>query len=494
MLKDMLRMSHIRTDEGRLGRCLPTPAAVCVLALVVAAGLPQALGADWPAYQHDNRRSGITAESLKPPLSKAWVYSSPQPPQPAWPGHAKWDAYAEIKDIESMRNFDPVFFVTVVGDRVTFGSSADDAAHCLDAKTGQEQWTCFTDGAVRLPPAHHDGKVYFGSDDGNVYCLDTAGGKVAWKYRPSTDPRCVLNNGKLVSQWPIRTGVTVQDGKVYFGASLLPWSVSYLCAIDAGTGGDKGDGLYKRVHPEVVTQGVMLASDNSLYVSQGRSTPLKFNRATGELIGSFGKSGNGGVFGVLAPDDVFIHGLGQNHGSFGELRSFDTANRDQIATFPSATCMVLTDRIAYLQSRTDFAAFERVRYLDIERRRTALMNRREELDKQIKDLLKSGKAAEVRNPAEELKETNLQISKLSRELGTCYLWKQPAKHPHAIILAGQTLYCGGTGEVAAFDAKDGKALWQAPVDGKAHGLAVANGRLFVSTDRGSIYCFAATAP
>ncbi|MBI3986459.1 MAG: PQQ-binding-like beta-propeller repeat protein, partial [Lentisphaerae bacterium] len=39
------------------------------------------------------------------------------------------------------------------------------------------------------------------------------------------------------------------------------------------------------------------------------------------------------------------------------------------------------------------------------------------------------------------------------------------------------------------DAATGKQLWQAPVDGLAAGLAVANGRLVVSTDKGRLHVF-----
>ncbi len=106
---------------------------------------------DWQTYGHDNRRSAVTSEKLSLPLRKMWVHSGGLP-QTAWPGPAKWDSYANIRGLKSMRDFDPVFYVTVAGDSVFFGSSVDDAAHCLDARTGKERWVYFTDGAVRIAP------------------------------------------------------------------------------------------------------------------------------------------------------------------------------------------------------------------------------------------------------------------------------------------------------------------------------------------------------
>ena len=93
---------------------------------------------DWPTYRHDNRRSGVSQEQLPVQLKEAWVYKSSAPPQTAWSGPAKWDAYSGNKDLQSMRNFDPAFFVTSVGKDVYFGSSVDNAVHCLDAGTGKE--------------------------------------------------------------------------------------------------------------------------------------------------------------------------------------------------------------------------------------------------------------------------------------------------------------------------------------------------------------------
>lgn len=91
----------------------------------------------WPTYRHDNRRSGVTPESLAFPLVRQWVWKSPQPPQTAWSGPAKWDAYSGNSGLQSMRNFDPCFYVTSDGERVLFGSSADDAVHAIDAATGK---------------------------------------------------------------------------------------------------------------------------------------------------------------------------------------------------------------------------------------------------------------------------------------------------------------------------------------------------------------------
>ncbi len=48
---------------------------------------------------------------------------------------------------------------------------------------------------------------------------------------------------------------------------------------------------------------------------------------------------------------------------------------------------------------------------------------------------------------------------------------------------------GAKGKVMAFDAESGKEKWSGDVDGHAYGLVYSDGRLYVSTSLGHIYCF-----
>ena len=53
---------------------------VWLAAGVVWALAGRACGDDWPTYQADNARSGRTAERLRTPLVRQWVFNSPHPP------------------------------------------------------------------------------------------------------------------------------------------------------------------------------------------------------------------------------------------------------------------------------------------------------------------------------------------------------------------------------------------------------------------------------
>ena len=110
-----------------------------VVATVLTLGFASPLWAgDWPVYRHDPNRSGATPEQLPAKdLKPAWVFQSPIAPQPAWDAPARWDAYRKQGGIPFTRNYDAAFQSIVVGQRLYFGSSADDSIHCINTQTGE---------------------------------------------------------------------------------------------------------------------------------------------------------------------------------------------------------------------------------------------------------------------------------------------------------------------------------------------------------------------
>ena len=102
----------------------------------------------------------------------------------------------------------------VVGGKVYIGSD-DNNLYCLNAADGTLVWNYTTGGVVESSPAVDAGKVYVGSWDKNLYCL-TTGGTLVWKYP----------TGGVVESSP-----NVVDGKVYFGSTD-----NYVYCLNAATG------------------------------------------------------------------------------------------------------------------------------------------------------------------------------------------------------------------------------------------------------------------
>lgn len=465
--------------------------SILLTALCLPAAAPSSLRADaWPTYRHDNRRSGVTGERLALPLARSWEYVGRERPRTAWAGPAKWNSYAAISNLKSMRNFDPVFYVTAARGCVFFGSSVDDAVHCLDLETGRERWTHFTNAPVRVPPSFHGGKLYFGSDDGWVYCITADSGRPVWQSCGAPTAGRIPVDGKLTALHPVRTGVLVQDGKAYFAASLLPWRKSWLCALDAETGKAESPGLFRRSYERMTAQGPMLASRTNLYVPQGRQTPLIFQRDDGEAVQSVGSSGFGGVFGLLTEDSMFIHGHGQNHRADGELRFFgDTPKKDLLVTFPRATSIVVHAGVVYLHADGHLQAFHRDKYVHLQGQIKELESRRKELEEKKKKLPETATEADRQSLDADIQSAVEQIARLTESLSSCFLWRVAVDCPLTLILAGDTLFAGGQDRVAAHEMATGRQVWTASVEGRAYGLAAVDGALLVSTDVGRITCF-----
>lgn len=420
-----LAITHHTYGPPMLHRRLALASMIWLLAAVTTHS------ADWPTHRKDFARSGVTAEVLNPEhLREAWVWRSAHAPTQAWPGPARWDAYGKIPDLRSMRNFDPVFHISAVGASVFFGSSADDTLYCLDAKTGKLRWTFTTQGPIRIAPTIQDGKVYFGSDDGFAYCLRADTGTLEWKITPSDDRSLVLHHGRLISFWPIRTGIVVADGTAYFAASMFPWKQTFLCAVDANTGKAKGDGRFVKEFARQTLEAPMLASAKHLIIPQGRISPLVFERSNGKQLG-FLQSG-GGSFLLLSDDGQVFQGPGNRK---GDLIANVPESKGKPVSFHRANSAVVQGKTAYLLDDHAVAAADRGTRAD--------------------------------------------------------RWRTVVPHAGELLLAGELLYVGSRDEVCALESATGKKVWRHDVHGRAFGLAVANQRLFVSTDEGCIHCFEA---
>lgn len=458
----------------------------------------------WPTYHKDNARSASTDEILKFPLKKSWEYTSVIKPVPAWPGPSKWDGWGKVFELKDRIIFDKVFHVVVASGKVYFGSSVDNQVYCLDAKTGEVNWKFFTEGPVRLAPSIANGRVYFGSDDGFAYSLQAESGVLIWRQQVGPKDVRVPGNGRLISKWPVRSGVVIvgsanQGVDAYCCAGVFPNESVYLVGMNA----DDGQIQWKTEIKDLTAQGYMLASENRLYVTTGRERPLVFDRQSGKRL--FQVAGGGGGTYALLSGDALIYGPGKK----GEVNLFGQKVKDQLASF-AGNHMVVTPAMSYLHTDTDLTALDRSTYLQLTRNRKAKIQTRDQISAQLKA---AKEAEELRQQQKELTETQKKhiltdeqsndfrqqlsecaemIDQLTAEMKKCFKWKINCDYPLSLIRTGNALFTGGHGSVAAFSPDDGRLIWQAEVDGDVYGLAVSETRLYVSTNYGKIYCFLAS--
>jgi outer membrane protein assembly factor BamB len=369
---------------------------------------------------------------------------------------AKQDVWHRLTWLNPTVTYDRAYQVAASGDRIYYGSSADDTVYCLDARTGTVCWSFTTEGPVRLAPTVAGDRVYVGSDDGCLYCLAASDGTLVWRYRAGPEDRRLPGNGRMISLWPIRCGVVVDGGMAYFCAGLFPDQGVYLIALDA----QDGKLLWKQ-SIQASPQGYLLASPTRLFVPTGRTTPFLYRRsdggATGVLSGGGADSRAGGTFVVLA-DETLIHSTGED-----ARLQFSKAEASEKIVATAGLRLVVNGPTSYILTKDRLMAVNRAEYLEFNRLQ----------------------AKRQRTPEEQRR-----MDELGGKRKAYLKWEVPCNNYYELILAGETLFAGGEDLVAAYRITDGKTVWMGPVAGKAYGLAASGGRLLVSTDTGAIHCFA----
>jgi outer membrane protein assembly factor BamB len=401
-----------------------------------------AQAADWPLYRGDAERSGYTAEALPGNLRLAWTYRPTHEPAPAWP-----------RDDRML--FDRVHDVVIGGGVALFGTSADDRVVALDAATGRERWTFFADAPVRFAPAIWKDRAFVVTDDGYMYCLALADGSLIQRWRGGLTDEMILGNGRMISRWPARGGPVIRDGIVYFAAGIWQSEGIFLRAIDADSGrelwlnDDAGKIYMAQPHggamaeSGISAQGYLVATADALLVPTGRAVPAAFARQDGRFR-YYHLQANGRVGGTQT---VAAGGSFFNGGSAFSLPTGETEGKlgpGAIAAFPVGVVHGSSRELRVLRA----------------------------VEKTLPDRKGNPVAARVHEVALSLPGIDGSAS---------------------VIIAGGTIVAGGGRSITAVDAASRKVLWKHDVDGTPHGLAVANGRLYVSTDRGTIYCFSGSA-
>ena len=458
---------------------------------------------DWPSYRANLSRSAQTESDLPPVLSPAWIFHSTHRPIPAWPMPGE-----ERPRMHS----DRALHVVTHGESAFFGSSVDHQIRSIHTKTGELQWRFFADAAIRFAPQVNDGHLYFGSDDGYIYCLNAHSGTLRWRSRPGPADERIIGTGNMIATWPVRTGLAVHEGIVYAAAGIFPYEGLYITALEASTGTEiwkndtAGDLAWGLEYGGMAPQGYLLLSGDTLYVPSGRGMPAAFNRHTGNFKKFLSQGAKTGGAWALIDQGKLIAGV-SSQGDAAKIVFDESGNKqgDLFASF-NGIDVVLTSQIAYTLTLQGVIAIDRA------------ANKKEQTDtprinKEITTLSKN--IAAVRSAIKELsladsQETSSARSDLRQELThltgkiaslndqkdqlkrDCILWQHPATGLLSIARAGDAILCGGDGEVLCLDAKLGNLRWKEKTDDQVIGLAVGDSRLFASTVSGSIYCFAAT--
>ena len=442
---------------------------------------------DWPQFRFDANRGAASPEKLPAQLHLQWSREFATP-SPAFPGEVRL-------------RYDATYEPVVMGDTIFVPSMVTDSVSALNTATGQVRWRFFTGGPVRFAPVAHERAIYFGSDDGHVYCVNAADGKLRWKFYGHPEgrkDRNLLGNRRLIPMWPIRGGVVLHEDVIYFAAGLWPEEGVFIHAVNAKTGqalwtNSDSDKIAKANLDHGVEQvmglspqGYLAVLDGKLVAPCGTQLPALFDLKTGKL-GKY-TMGWGGRTG-LPKGTWFVAGSGRFLAHSGDLYDMRRPNDEKFANS---------------RGRNDFksklypAGLTRIRieptnqkYLGDFRRPVLTTDTMIYTDNGI--------------VAEDISHMKLEPRpKLPERKNDKYPDKWRANFPQrwkfatdlrVRIQSGNRLYATGPGKVAAIDMPETngkpKISWQAKVEGDPVSVVAANGRLFVSTREGRLYTFGA---
>ncbi len=456
-------MKKIKTETFRL---------IVILFLFVSA-VQIVWSSDWPMYRADAARSGYTIDPLSSRINLSWVWKTDSAPIPAWSGK------------DTRMPFDLAFQPVVSKDMVFFGNSYDCKLYALDAKTGSEKWTFFTDSPIRFAPAVWKNRIFIVSDDGFLYCLAIKDGKLLWKKRGGPDKDMILGNDRLISRWPARGGPVIKDGIVYFGAGIWTSEGIFLYAIDALTGkvlwvNDTSGGLVlEQPHggnlakSGVSIQGYLSVAGDSLVVPTGRATPALHDRKTGnfryfhlmKMGGGWGQRKGAGPFVTFIDENLYIAEDDVFQASDGCF---------MVRGIPVSSSAVLTGSIVFSQGNEIKAI-----------KKSSLWNN------------KKNKKGEITRALGNVDWTIRCSDPVGASVIRATTPNEAPDWPKAVetvnpplIVAGHTIVAGTlNNKIITADMNSKTVVSVIELDGLAMGLAVADQALYVCTDKGSIYCF-----
>jgi outer membrane protein assembly factor BamB len=441
---------------------------------------PAAIGGEWPTYMGDNARRGVSTDALELTVSPRWIFKAPLPPSPGFAPSVKADTMGPQKILAQPVTFDYAFAPVIAEGRVYFGSSSQDCLWCLDLTSGRIVWQFFAEGAIRLTPTVADRKVYFGSDDSRVYCLSADDGRLLWRFVAAPERRRIIANGRIASQWPVRTGVTIAKGRAYFAAGLFPASGEvYFHALDAAT----GTPIWKQ-SILLPPQGYILPLPDVLLLPNGRASPAEYLPDTGKPVAArtdLRREGGGGYVAMM--DDMVVYGPNE----YGILRFRVSPASSDEANPRRPTARAIRGALTGLAGR-------RVTTVD----GTAFLLREDALLalplEDLSSILRESASHYAQRSTQRIIATKSGVQQTTdreaeKQLAAHITWQKPVENGRSLIVAERFVVVGAENRLLAWEAATGRVALDVEVEGTVWELAAAGGVLLASTDTGRVYAF-----
>jgi outer membrane protein assembly factor BamB len=192
---------------------------------------------DWPLYRNDRWRSGSTKANGPQDLKPVWSVKlavendiAPFTQKPGGPILHDWRENPVIKG--------PLSAPTVANGLVYVTRPNAHEVIAVDMTSSKVKWRFTANGRVDTPPAIHKGLALFGSSAGSVYALRADTGELVWRLQAAPSNERIVAYGQVESPWPVPGAVLIINDIAYFAAGRQPLADGGMLvfAIDPLTG------------------------------------------------------------------------------------------------------------------------------------------------------------------------------------------------------------------------------------------------------------------
>ncbi len=199
----------------------------------VDAKAPGPLASDWPMYRHDVWRSSSSTSAGPEEVAVQWsaaIAPGKDSLSASSPLRFDWDDNPFVKG----RLSPP----TIANGRAYVARPDAHEVVAIDTASGKVAWRFTARGRVDTPPTIHNGLAIFGDHGGYVHALRADNGEPVWKFQAAPIDERMGAYGQIESAWPVAGSVLVMDEVAYFvaGRQELSDGGVFIFSVDPMTG------------------------------------------------------------------------------------------------------------------------------------------------------------------------------------------------------------------------------------------------------------------
>ncbi len=434
---------------------------------------------DWPLYRHDRWRSGSAVTPGPQLLEKRWSVALNKLAETdksiTGPILKDWQDNPVVKG--------PLSAPTIANGTAYVTRPDAHELIAINTTSGKVRWRFTANGRLDTPPAIHRGLCLFGSATGWVYALRADTGELVWRLRAAPTDERIVAYGQVESPWPVPGAILVMDDIAYFAAGRQPLADGGILvfAVDPLTGDRHWvrridsvpqKGFYENSGLEFDPFDILHAEGDGLAMSRWVISP-DGKEVEVDKWNAFAKI-NTGAGEVWIPRGSWTYGARHQHRFRGE------APRRPLIAFQDDNIF------SSLNGSTDVF------------RRDFDLDKGEKFDskwitgwKAAQDGRKGGKPYRTYRIAEGAKWTSDPFNKEEEKKADPKPGTQLHNQIHAMALAsdGKLYIVHQDGRLKVLSTEDGYVVHETQVPPPAwDGLAIAENRLYLTTQSGEILC------